>query len=202
MRTIFQIKEIFYSIQGEGFHAGEAAVFVRFAGCNLQCPFCDTDHKYGEPMTADDIVNEVCRISENCNLVIFTGGEPMLQLEQHLIDNLQDRQFEICVESNGTIKRKDLCFEWLTISPKNLYSGKETEVKICNEVKLVVTDQTTEDDIIHTYKSVNADWYYLQPCDTGVNEENKKIIQKTINLIKKYPQWKLSMRMQNVLNFK
>ena len=74
----YKVNEIFYSIQGEGRHAGRAAIFVRFSGCNLKCPFCDTDFKKYDEMGAIDILNKIQLLSPDCKFVVFTGGEPTL----------------------------------------------------------------------------------------------------------------------------
>ena len=86
----YKVNEIFYSIQGEGRHAGRAAIFVRFSGCNLKCPFCDTDFKKYEEMEAIDILNKIQLLSPDCKFIVFTGGEPTLQVDEELTTLLQN----------------------------------------------------------------------------------------------------------------
>ena len=95
-----KINEIFYSLQGEGFHAGTPAVFVRFSGCNLKCDFCDTRHEEGKSMTDEEIVEEVLRYPSR--MVILTGGEPGLWVDDALIEALHKAGKYICIETNGT----------------------------------------------------------------------------------------------------
>ena len=115
-----KVNEIFYSIQGEGRHAGRAAVFIRLSGCNLKCPFCDTDFSQSKEMTVEEIVNEVCSLSNDCHFVVITGGEPTLQNCVPLIDALHVKRYSVAMESNGT-NIAPWNVDWLTISPKTLY---------------------------------------------------------------------------------
>ncbi len=95
-----KINEIFYSLQGEGFHTGTPAVFVRFSGCNLRCSFCDTRHEEGVMMTDEEIVEKVS--SFPARMVILTGGEPSLWIDKALISRLREAGKQICIETNGT----------------------------------------------------------------------------------------------------
>ena len=94
-----RINEIFYSLQGEGYHTGIPAVFVRFSGCNLRCPFCDTQHEEGTLMSDEDIVMEVAKYSTQ--IVILTGGEPGLWIDEKLVDALHHEGKYVCIETNG-----------------------------------------------------------------------------------------------------
>lgn len=189
-----KINEIFYSIQGEGYHTGTAATFVRFSGCNLKCSFCDTIHQQGVTMSEEDIVQQVQK--NPAELVVITGGEPMLQLTSSLVDKLHSIKKYVAIETNGTqpvLKNID----WITVSPKQGFVGKQGDVIIrhANEVKVVY-------DGIHTisFFDINADYYYIQPCDTGDNQKNKEIIQQCVQYIKNNPKWKLSLQTQKILN--
>ncbi|MCM1142149.1 MAG: 7-carboxy-7-deazaguanine synthase QueE, partial [Muribaculum sp.] len=110
-----RINEIFYSLQGEGHFAGTPAVFVRFAGCNLQCPFCDTDFHSFTTMSIDEVMNEIKKYP--ARRVVLTGGEPTLQLTAEFIDRLHREEFRIHIETNGT-KCLPAPVDWLTCSPK------------------------------------------------------------------------------------
>ena len=125
MRQQFRVNEIFYSLQGEGRNTGRAAVFVRFAGCNLRCPFCDTEFDTYREMTAEEILAEVdeCRKDVSpCDayskpLLVLTGGEPTLQVDEAFVELLHQHGYEVAMESNGILPApKNL--DWLTVSPK------------------------------------------------------------------------------------
>ena len=110
-----KINEIFYSLQGEGYHTGTPAVFIRFSGCNLKCDFCDTRHEEGEMMTDEDIVNEIGKYP--AVMVILTGGEPSLWIDDAFIDLLHRAGKYVCIETNGT-KPLPVAIDWVTCSPK------------------------------------------------------------------------------------
>ena len=113
MKT-YRINEIFYSLQGEGRHTGRAAVFVRFSGCNLKCPFCDTDFKAYRELTVDDIIAAVSEWRA-CGFVVLTGGEPSLQVDESLIEALHHEGFYIAIETNGTCPLPS-AIDWVTLS--------------------------------------------------------------------------------------
>jgi len=115
-----RINDIFYSLQGEGYNTGRAAVFVRFAGCNLRCPFCDTAFDTYREMTDDEILTEISSTSHLAPrkpLVVLTGGEPTLQVDEAFVDLLHRHGFEVAMESNGT-RPAPQNLDWLTVSPK------------------------------------------------------------------------------------
>jgi 7-carboxy-7-deazaguanine synthase len=136
---MLQMVEIFYSLQGEGSHAGTPAVFVRLAGCNLACDFCDTDYALKFLASIDDVVARVRELGADCPMVVITGGEPFAQRETlALIAALRADGRRVHVESNGTIPvDADLPSDvWLTVSPKErLDSGM---ARRANEAKLIV----------------------------------------------------------------
>lgn len=189
-----RVNEIFYSLQGEGYHTGTPATFVRFSGCNLKCPFCDTDFKEYTEMTEDEIVAEVCK--NPSRMVVITGGEPSLQLTFSLIDKLHQAKKYVAVETNGT-KKLPQNVDWITVSPKQAYIGAAGQPIYHNadEVKVVF-------DGVHEVSdyNINADLYYVQPCDTGDETKNKEIINECVEFVKKNPKWKLSLQTQKILN--
>ena len=101
MGKTYRINDIFYSLQGEGRHTGRAAVFIRFSGCNLRCPFCDTDFDSSRLMTADEIIDAIAPWM-HCGFVVLTGGEPSLQVDTELVDKLHEAGLFIAMETNGT----------------------------------------------------------------------------------------------------
>lgn len=190
-----RVNEIFYSLQGEGHHAGCAAVFVRFSGCNLKCPFCDTDFRSYTEMTEDEIVDEVTKYRSR--LVVITGGEPTLQLTDSLVQKLHSAGKFVAVETNGT-REVSPFVDWVTVSPKSAYvreSASNVRLTTANEVK-VVFDGEHE---VSAY-GILADYYFLQPCDTGDEQKNKEIINQCINFIKNNTAWQLSLQTQKILN--
>ena len=190
-----KVNEIFYSIQGEGMNTGRPAVFVRLAGCNLKCPFCDTDFSKSEDMTVEQIVDEVCRIGNRCKFVVITGGEPTIQNCVQLIDTLHLAGYEVAMESNGT-RRPPYNVNYLTLSPKASYvSNGQPIVKKCAELKVVFDGEHEPSDF-----GISALHYYLQPCDTGDAERNKEIMNQCVEYIKENPKWRMSLQTQKILN--
>ncbi|MBV8727013.1 MAG: 7-carboxy-7-deazaguanine synthase QueE [Candidatus Eremiobacteraeota bacterium] len=136
---MIQLNEIFYSIQGEGAFTGTPAVFVRLAGCNLSCRFCDTDYSLKEIMDVPAIVKRVAEIGNGCPTVILTGGEPLAQSEcAELIAALRTSGHRVHIESNGTVVTPLENDVWLTISPKERLSNAMAER--ANEAKLIVDE--------------------------------------------------------------
>ena len=190
-----RINEIFYSLQGEGRNTGRAAVFIRLSGCNLKCPFCDTDFDSYTDLTVRQIVDEVKGIGGDCRFVVITGGEPTIQDCEILIGNLHADGYEVAMESNGT-RLAPSNVDWLTISPKQPFVGNTGKpiIKRCNELKVVYDGK----NVVNDY-GITADEYYIQPCDTGNTSENERIINECLNFIKENPKWKLSLQTQKIL---
>ena len=189
------VKEIFYSLQGEGAMTGRPAVFVRFAGCNLSCPFCDTDFKGGEHFTEEELVERLAEFP--CKFVVFTGGEPTLQLTDSLIAKLHGRGYYLAMETNGT-RPYPKGIDWVTVSPKNdfcasarLYPGNP----IASEVKVVYDGENNPDK----YAFLGS-LKYIQPCDTYDSERNEQIIRKAVRWLKDHPRWRLSLQTQKIIN--
>ena len=191
-----RVNEIFYSIQGEGAHTGTPCVFIRLSGCNLKCPFCDTDFKDYKEMDEYEIVDAVCELSDKCNNVVITGGEPTIVDTTALIDLLQENGYYVAMESNGT-RKPPFLLNWLTISPKEPFVGNTGKVVVdrCDELKLVFDGINEPQDY-----GIRATHYYLQPCDTGDAELNSKIIEQCVKYIKENPKWKISLQTQKILN--
>lgn len=189
-----KINEIFYSVQGEGFHAGTPAVFIRFSGCNLKCPFCDTNHFTGNEMSVSDIIEEITKYP--ARLIIITGGEPSLFLTDELVNKLHDKGKYVAVETNGTNKLPS-SVDWVTLSPKDNFVKNAVPVnQIYDEVKVVFDGNQNVDK----YLSIPAKQYYLQPCDTGNETLNKEIINKTLEHCMKEGKWRISIQIHKILN--
>ena len=136
-----RINEIFHSLQGEGRHTGTPAVFVRFSGCNLHCPFCDTDHAVGREMSDEEIIAEVRR--HDVPLVVLTGGEPSLQLDAPFLKKLKEATgATIAIETNGTHPLPP-GIDWVTLSPKTGIADRDLPIVLdrADEIKVVDTGQ-------------------------------------------------------------
>lgn len=208
---MYRINDIFYSIQGEGRNTGRAAVFVRFAGCNLRCSFCDTEFDTFREMTADEIVTAITAYPSR--FVVLTGGEPTLQVDEAFIDLLHQHGFEVAMESNGT-RPAPKNLDWLTVSPKVL-GGEWKEVsgkRLPDELKIIFDDNTDPETYL-SLLTILADTptrslshfsplLYLQPCDTDDAERNAIIINRCIDYIMEHPQWRLSLQTHKLVGFK
>ena len=191
-----KINEIFYSLQGEGRNTGRAAVFIRFSGCNLRCPFCDTKHESGTLMTDEMIIAEARKYPTD--LIILTGGEPTLFADAALIKKLHDAGFKIAMETNGTRPIPN-GIDFVTVSPKfEFCQHAELAVKKCDELKVVYNG---ENDMT-LYENIEAHYKYIQPCDTGNEVVNKEIRQSSLEFVLRNPSWRLSLQTQKIINIR
>jgi organic radical activating enzyme len=199
---MYRVNDIFYSLQGEGHNTGRAAVFIRFAGCNLRCSFCDTEFDTYREMTAEEIVASINTYS--ARFVVLTGGEPTLQVDEAFVDLLHQYGFEVAMESNGTRPAPNN-LDWLTVSPK--ISGEKWKVesgwRLPDEVKVVFDEDTVPETYLPSPSTLSlSPILYLQPCDTGNAERNAIIINRCIDYIKEHPQWRLSLQTHKLIGFK
>ena len=171
-----KINEIFYSLQGEGYHTGIPAIFVRFSGCNMKCSFCDTSHEDGVMMSDEEIISEVVKYP--APMVILTGGEPGLWIDEALVDALHNEGKYVCVETNGMCVLPNN-IDWVTCSPKE---GGEIKLNHIDEVKVVYVGQD-----VSVYLDLPAQYYFMQPCSCSNTEE-------VIAYIRKHPEWRLSLQ--------
>lgn len=187
-----KVNEIFCSLQGEGCYTGTAAVFVRLAGCNLSCPFCDTNHTPFTEMTEDEIV---CKVKGyGVGHVVITGGEPTLQLNAKLLTLLHDNGMFVQIETNGTKVLPDGCVvDWVTCSPKE---GGKVVIQHIDELKVLFRGNIEE---IESYSKIKATEYRLQPLDTSDEAKNNDILKATIDYIIKNPMWKLSLQTHKMI---
>ncbi len=197
-----KVNEIFYSLQGEGYHSGTPAVFIRFSGCNLLCPFCDTQHNSGQEMTEDEIVAEVAQFP--ARLVVVTGGEPALQLTASLVDRLHAKDKFVAVETNGTRPLPENV-DWITLSPKDAFVGPQAAPVLnrADELKVVFDGVNAPQD----YSQINITHRFLQPCDHESDNadyyaRNAGVIRSAIEYIKQHPHWRLSLQIHKVLEIR
>ena len=193
-----KVNEIFYSLQGEGYHSGTPAVFVRFSGCNLRCPFCDTQHEFGNEMTEEEIVAEVLRYP--ARNVVITGGEPSLQLTKSLVKMLHEKSRWVAVETNGTHSLPSN-IDWITLSPKDQWLGAEAipRLRMVDEIKLVYDGEHEPNEYANI---MSTHGHFLQPCDTGDAERNAELVQRAVEYCKAHPRWRLSLQIHKILNIR
>lgn len=187
---MYAVKEIFYSLQGEGRWTGTPMVFVRFAGCNLSCPFCDTDFLHGEMLSAGEILSAIRAASTECRTLCLTGGEPSLQLDAPLGNLLREAGYRLHIETNGT-RPLPPGLDWVTLSPKTDWvDGAEVVLERADELKLVYTGQDPT-----RWASFPASCHYLQPCSCQNTEE-------VVTYIKSHPFWQLSLQTHKYLGIR
>lgn len=209
----YSVKDIYYTLQGEGAQTGRPAVFLRFAGCNLWsgrevhrqesvCRFCDTEFVGtdgpggGKFETADELAEAARRTwpqgrTGALPYVVCTGGEPLLQLDRAVIDALHDAGFEIGVESNGTLAAPD-GIDWLCISPKGTAPVVQTAG---NELKLVYP-QIEPEAQPGSFGHMSFDHFFLQPLDSLEREANTR---SAIDYCLSHPKWKLSLQTHKII---
>jgi len=197
----YSISEIFYSVQGEGFLAGTPAIFIRFAGCNLHCRWCDTVHNHTAFMDKYEILKQIlsyCPKDHAHNpLVIFTGGEPTIQNYKPLLSILHLNNFRVQIETNGT----NLIYPYLpTVSPIVTVSPKEPgyRQRVGHEMKLVYTGQTVEELAEYVSES-HFNRYSLQPLWIDKNMIN---LDETVTIVKEFPLWNLSLQTHKLIGGK
>ncbi|MEZ4962117.1 MAG: 7-carboxy-7-deazaguanine synthase [Saprospiraceae bacterium] len=206
----YKIKEIYYTLQGEGAQAGRPAVFCRFSGCNLWsgreedrhkaiCQFCDTDFwgmdgENGGKYTAESLAAMVKSLWGNTALgrpyVVCTGGEPLLQLDRDLVQQFHLAGFEVAVETNGTVEAPE-GLDWICVSPK---AGTELKIKAGQELKLVYPQPEAMPGL---FEDLDFQHFFVQPMDGPDIRENTS---RAIDFCLKNPQWRLSIQTHKFLN--
>ncbi|MBM3994079.1 MAG: 7-carboxy-7-deazaguanine synthase [Planctomycetes bacterium] len=209
----FAVKEIFYTLQGEGANVGRAAVFCRFAGCNLWsglekdragaiCNFCDTDFVGvdgdggGRFDTPDALADEIdaCwpQQQPGRKLVVCTGGEPLLQMTDVFVSALHERGFEVAIETNGTVHPPQ-GIDWVCVSPK---ANAELVLHSGDELKLIFPQAGAEPE---RYEHLAFTHFFLQPMDGPEHERNTNL---AVRYCLDHPRWRLSLQTQKVLGIK
>jgi len=206
----YAVKEIFYTLQGEGAHTGRPAVFCRFAGCNLwtgreadradaTCRFCDTDFvgtdgpgggRFASPAElAEAVASAWPADTDSRRFVVCTGGEPLLQLDTRLLLAFHDRGFEVAVETNGTVEPPD-GIDWLCLSPK---AGTDVVVDTGDELKLVFPQAGADPA---DFEGLRFQHYFLQPMDGPAREAHTAA---ALRYCLDHPRWRLSLQTHKLL---
>ena len=205
----YLLKEIYYTLQGEGYHTGRPAVFIRFSGCNLWtgyekdrsgaiCNWCDTDFVgtngiNGGKFSAEEITNIINKLwkgnVQTKPYVVCTGGEPLLQMDESLIKAIHRVGFEIGLETNGTMIPPE-GIDWICVSPK---ANTDLVLKNGNELK-VVYPQCGMNPRMH--EKLKFDHFYIQPMD-GIDQKNN--IKRSEKFVLDHPKWKLSLQTHKIL---
>jgi len=208
----YSVKEIFYTLQGEGANAGRPAVFCRFAGCNLWtgreedradavCTFCDTDFVGtdgdggGKFRTADDLADEIVKHwgdTPSHRFVVLTGGEPLLQVDTALIDALHARLFTIAVETNGTVEPPP-GLDWVCVSPK---ADAKVVITRGDELKLVFPQDGVDPE---RFADLAFTHFFLQPMDNMLQKTNQRL---AMDYCLAHPQWKLGLQTHKILDIR
>jgi 7-carboxy-7-deazaguanine synthase len=208
----YTVKEIFYTLQGEGANAGKAAVFCRFSGCNLWsgreedrpravCQFCDTDFvgvgpDGGRFTTASSLASAVARAwrsdDAESRFVVCTGGEPLLQMDDELVNAFHHEGFTIAVETNGT-REAPAAIDWVCVSPK---AGAPLVQRSGSEVKLVFPQTHAMPE---KFENLDFEHFFLQPMDGPAVEENT---QRAIEYCMSHPKWRLSLQTHKLLGIR
>ena len=209
--TMYKIKEIFLTKQGEGYHTGRKSVFIRFSGCNLWsgmekdrdkaiCNWCDTDFVgtdglNGGKYSTDQIAKLVWDLWPTNILeapyIVCTGGEPLLQLDQFFVDEMHRNGFEIAIETNGTCIPPNK-IDWICVSPKN---NTDLVLKTGDELKFVYPQSNFSPQ---QFEKFDFNHFFIQPMDGTHYDRNEKMSKE---FIKKNPHWKLSLQTHKLLGF-
>lgn len=194
-----KVNEIFYSLQGEGARAGQPSVFVRFSGCNLSCPFCDTLHEEGEWLDDDEILAAVERYPSRW--VILTGGEPSLHIDAEFISMLKRAGKKTAIETNGTRPLPD-SIDWVTLSPKDAFTeGGKVVIQHADEIKVVELGQELEPYFRLGCRSGET-LMYLQPCFVEDAQERENNLRRTVGRVLADPRWRLSLQQHRLLDIR
>jgi 7-carboxy-7-deazaguanine synthase len=208
----YSVKEIFYTLQGEGAQTGRAAVFCRFAGCNLwtgreedrdtaTCQFCDTDFvgvgpEGGKFHSSQELAAAVAArwpaVNGDGRFVVCTGGEPLLQLDEDAIGALQARGFQVAVETNGT-KPAPSSLDWICVSPK---AGAPLVQRTGNELKLVYPQPAALPEL---FAPLNFEHFFLQPMDGPDRDRNTRL---AVEYCLRHPQWRLSLQTHKLVGLR
>lgn len=189
------VNEIFHSLQGEGGRTGQASIFIRLAKCNLACSFCDTDFERGVKMTLHETSEEINKF--NCKWIIWTGGEPALQLTDEVVTFFKEKGYLQAIETNGT-KRIPKGIDYITCSPKQNFELVKELIPEVDELRFPIQKGDTLPDISILPKTNR---YFLSPIfdENNINQEN---VDYCISLIKENPTWALSLQTHKLIGIR
>lgn len=187
------VNEIFYSLQGEGGRVGEPSIFIRLTKCNMTCLFCDTDFVQGDDMTLEEIADTIAAYP--CKWIIWTGGEPTIQLKDDHVAFFKNRGYKQAIETNGTQEVPSL-IDYIACSPKKRYEDIRKKNPQVNEIRIPIERGDTLPDISVFPK---ADKYFVSPIFDGskINFDN---INYCVDLVKANPQWSLSLQVHKLIH--
>ena len=186
------VNEIFYSLQGEGGRVGKPSIFIRLSKCNLRCSFCDTEFDSGEEMTLDEILNEIAEFG--CKWIVWTGGEPTLQLTDEMVYFFKERGFLQAIETNGTRKVPE-GIDYITCSPKQHFEKVRDLIPHAHEFRFPIQKGDLLPDLSVLPIAEN---YYLSPI-FDADQANNENIDYCVQLIKENPKWSLSIQLHKLI---
>lgn len=187
------VNEIFYSLQGEGGRVGEASIFIRLTKCNLACSFCDTDFAHGDEMSLDEIHSAIGQYPSKW--IIWTGGEPTLQLKDEHLRYFKDRGYKQAIETNGTRPVPSL-IDYITCSPKIKYEKIKNIIPEVNEIRIPLAKGDIVPDVSVFPK---AEKYFLSPIFDG-DKLNMDNVNYCVEKIKEHPEWALSLQVHKLIH--
>lgn len=197
----YRLAEVFFSIQGEGRQSGTPMLFLRFSGCNLDCPFCDTERRPPAfEWNLDRLLAFVAEVRKTHPFlwVCLTGGEPLLQVDEDLVHGLQainqnQGRLKVAIETNGSImNRAAFLADWLTVSPKS----KDVAIRASSEVKVVFP--ICRDLVDFVEKKMETSHRYIQPLE----DDGRVFIQESIAFVKANPSWSLSVQVHKFIGIR
>lgn len=189
------VNEIFYSLQGEGGRTGQASIFIRLAKCNLACNFCDTDYERGVKMTLEEVLGEI--EGWPCKWIVWTGGEPTLQLTDEVVAFFKERGYYQAIETNGT-RRVPIGIDYITCSPKQHFEKVRELIPVVDELRFPIQKGDPLPDITILPRTER---YLLSPIfdDQQMIPEN---VAYCISLVRQHPEWALSLQTHKLIGIR
>lgn len=205
---MLRVNEIFYTIQGEGYHAGTAAVFVRLEGCNLACSFCDTAFNSGEPRSESWMLKEIRERGGDCKFVVLTGGEPSMQDVEAFVSLVKENGYYVSIETNGMFELPRN-IDWVCCSPKIGTQSKRLLIKEADEFKFVVG----YDGRLPNIRGLASDLFWISPMngaaiskdggvevgDRGCSKVKRLAAQYCASLVQKDNRFRLNVQMHKYI---
>ncbi|MEY3238217.1 MAG: hypothetical protein RI883_2318 [Bacteroidota bacterium] len=196
--SILPVMEYFYTIQGEGYYSGRAAFFIRLAGCDVGCAWCDVKESWDaneHPLVSLDFLEQEV-ISSRTNFVVITGGEPAMYNLTELINRLKKHQIEVAIETSGTYKLNG-DIDWYCFSPKKFKAPIEEAFEKANELKIIISHPSDFEWAENHASKVDSNCkLYLQPEWS----KQERFLPTIIDFVKKYPKWQISLQTHKFMN--